>query len=716
MEEDSRKFNALLRAIYDSNNDDNPITEILQSISSLPASFEKIQSTLDEINEEVASIDLKPAQEEINTLPINALNQAQAVCLDLVVAANLIEQFEEQVFDGNFLEASRTMKQLSVDFSPVPESEVCKKLQAEITEKEAKLKDELDHQLQNLLVIKSNGVKLQHESNVKTCKGSSFVEADIKSLTAEILLEYASEDRSKYVQSLTSSVITVLKNVIQTKHFRSIQFGISKSAVLLGFATDRSLPFDVCVSINIVITILRFFKLYVLGDDASLYLEFFEMFWGRFQSEIVKESILEFHMPQTPAEAQIFANTCESIETILRPKMEKFELCPIEIDWGFLPSFLHDFEDIFLERFRNLTFQKVRTAIINTDYLEFEISVLEEEKSLFGKHSRIFAQGNRCKISNTIVSVIQIEYDLVAQLESLQNGDSSAMNAAFRRLIRSMLREVFYLWQSTTTKHYLKILQDHPKETFLFYNDCQFFRHHLSMLTFHLKYALHEEEVVLVDLIAMLKSFGEKHFAFQLEQQYDLIADELSDVDLNFVRNNVDEATEKVCTTLNWIHQLLNAIRGYVPDDLCYQIIGNLLDVICFHFVDAVFSRVTTNGGVIGIELAEELCGIFHIVGNYNKLKEFDMVYIQKHSKYFRRLERIGKLMEQDMSLAKLTDFVLAKGFEIFTFLELKSLVCALWDDNEKRRNFFNVCGVHSECFKKEKSPTSSKPDLPPDR
>ena len=80
----------------------------------------------------------------------------------------------------------------------------------------------------------------------------------------------------------------------------------------------------------------------------------------------------------------------------------------------------------------------------------------------------------------------------------------------------------------------------------------------------------------------MLKSFGEKHFAFQLEQQYDLIADELSDIDLNFVRNNIGEATEKVCTTLNWIHQLLNAIRGYVPDDLCYQIVGNLLDVVTF--------------------------------------------------------------------------------------------------------------------------------------
>ena len=44
MEEDSRKFNALLRAIYDSNNEDNPITELLHSISSIPASFEKIRT------------------------------------------------------------------------------------------------------------------------------------------------------------------------------------------------------------------------------------------------------------------------------------------------------------------------------------------------------------------------------------------------------------------------------------------------------------------------------------------------------------------------------------------------------------------------------------------------------------------------------------------------------------------------------------------------
>ena len=123
---------------------------------------------------------------------------------------------------------------------------------------------------------------------------------------------------------------------------------------------------------------------------------------------------------------------------------------------------------------------------------------------------------------------------------------------------------------------------------------------------------------------------------------------------------------------------------------LLYQIGGKLLECVCERVVDEVESRITsddTKNTDIGVEAAHNISMIVNHISRFEILSN-DLEYMTRNIKIWKKFIKLGDILHKDQTLNSLTSELNQGEFDCFTQKILEKLICALFDDSEKRKKF----------------------------
>eukprot|EP00494_Astrolonche_serrata_P031742 UN32011 len=296
---------------------------------------------------------------------------------------------------------------------------IYKNFKSELINKEKQLWEEIMTQFKNDIAINSKKFVLRHNApKVEPMLGTFSVEEKL-SHASKIAYSFRCCGKNevwinKMVGKLVQEINICLKRTIETAYFKTVKFKVTKNMVGLVFDIDKSLKFDLFVSLDIVITTLRFVKHYVFNDE-KLYDLFFSLFWVKFTQEILPRSLLKCHMPLDPKKAYEFYENFNNLQTLLQPKLEKYKLISNDkIDMSVLKNLTTGFHEEFLKNFRNTILFRIRQLILNSNYKEYKQELLDDiNEPLLKKNSISFFQKYPCKISETTFNIVQTLYELV---------------------------------------------------------------------------------------------------------------------------------------------------------------------------------------------------------------------------------------------------------------------------------------------------------------
>eukprot|EP01084_Bolivina_argentea_P198432 339782_1 len=196
--------------------------------------------------------------------------------------------------------------------------------------------------------------------------------------------------------------------------------------------------------------------------------------------------------------------------------------------------------------------------------------------------------------------------------------------------------------------------------------------------------------------IQPLKSLGKQYFILHLHNQRQTILKSLENIDKfqNIEQENVfKDIKHSFSESLISISQFLNGCRSIIPDNLLYQISGKLLQCVCNQVVNHVLDRVENSQNPqtsdISIDAAHNISMVIKHIEKFELLSN-DLEYMTRDMKIWKSFIKLGHILDKDMSLAELTNQLNHGLLDVFDEQSLINLICALFQQSEKRKTFIN--------------------------
>lgn len=445
----------------------------------------------------------------------------------------------------------------------------------------------------------------------------------------------------------------------------------------------------------------------------------------------IQQSAIQ-HINRSIAYQQNIVNAMQTLQTMMGNEMSAKYLQKSlkliindddENEYGLSSKIL---SSILPSKIREFIFESIRTNIKNHGYQSFNPLHLQLFKQKVSKNkdnkmisyfalitsSESFFRTHQCEISQTMFELVIILYNICIFIEQMYYIDDDSkedivcLATMYVDLFMDICRHIIQLWMSLSTSYHKQYFNKVASLGFQFYNDCSFLSYHLCQLsiatnhgnlliTDKIRSLMESKNIVkymwFTDYIQPLKSLGKKYFIFHLHNQRQTILkclkiiNKFHAVDKLHIYENIKTAFDE---SLVSISQFLNGCRSIIPDKNLYTIGGKLLQCVCDKVVDEVMCRIDSiKMSDISVTAAHNISRIITHVSEFEILSN-DLEYMTRNISVWDKFIKLGDILHEEQSLAQLTKELNSGALDCFDSVTLSKLICALFQESEKRNKF----------------------------
>lgn len=279
-------------------------------------------------------------------------------------------------------------------------------------------------------------------------------------------------------------------------------------------------------------------------------------------------------------------------------------------------------------------------------------------------------------------------------------------------------RELFDLYRAIIPSSYMHEVSTIPRTAAVLHNDCAYFAHRLLSLGLEykdrlvLKYDAEKEGIsqipmacTFLDMVPSFRELAEKTMAnmikYQINQLAELVCPRITYMkDMLRENEGVVEWTEAETALKAGLHHLRHLSKAWW-NILSYEIYSRSMGIL----VDALFSfylEEVLKAKDISEPASQFLNALFQYAINgaaeiFAINEEFDESVREatKHCKVWKKFHAIGEFM--NMSIADINVKLSEGTFRGVSGSELSRLVCAVYEDTERRRKLLKLLANHSD-------------------
>jgi centromere/kinetochore protein ZW10 len=265
-------------------------------------------------------------------------------------------------------------------------------------------------------------------------------------------------------------------------------------------------------------------------------------------------------------------------------------------------------------------------------------------------------------------------------------GTAGGEGARCAEVLFHTARDILNLFRALVPTVHADALVNEPRLSALCHNDCTYLAHHMLMLGHQyrdrLPPPLNRTMVGTVDLVPAFRQLGSRVLLTQVEQQRGRLLQLLGEMPA-FACEIDEERFARIEASyrqlLHHVTELSRTWKEVLPVDVHTVLIGQLMDTIVAALADRVMQLH---------DIAAETSHQLHYLNSIILTNAVELLgsraFAAKYAKRWRKFVALTEIL--DDSLAGISEKHQAGVFdELFTKVELKGILCALFDDNKKR-------------------------------
>ncbi|KAJ3409466.1 Centromere/kinetochore protein zw10 [Chytridiales sp. JEL 0842] len=432
-------------------------------------------------------------------------------------------------------------------------------------------------------------------------------------LFSTFFTRFVDEIVQKFIMPIIQSPNNQLTTT-KTKLHATLKFGDGAALIR---NTQQPAGLDVIRILDNILTLCKFLRDNLFPKNESTpELEAFSNIFGDQIFSIILRSVLDPSIPEDKIGLEKYQEIADKVISFDREMKAAGLVYPDAME---LLEFVSKINLLYARRRRSALLVTVRQIIEDEDQNTSEVTDATERGSLNtllsirsgnmaakntvptntnGKGGATGKQGQEindcsfrlptCYISVQAQTLVELAYNTLHEAASLD--PESAVELYY------CARDIFDLFRAIAPVVNADSIQNMPTRTIIFYNDCQYFAHHLLTLGYQCQPRMPKSisnVTTFLDLIPSFRKLGEMHFRSQMRRQRDIILGYIKEAQ-GFGNLTDDERLDVVERSVKQaLYHIMALSRSWKPilaSDMYLRAIGLLVD----SFVESVMNEVNT--------------------------------------------------------------------------------------------------------------------------